>query len=45
MKGERGWQLPERMCYRQFGSSSPIPIDKEEGFVKHENDKPLLGGA
>jgi putative transposase len=22
---ERGWQLPEWMCYRQLGSSSPVP--------------------
>ena len=26
---ERGWQLPEWMRYRQFGSSSPVP--KSEG--------------
>ncbi len=26
---ERGWQLPEWMRYRQFGSSSPVP--KGEG--------------
>jgi hypothetical protein len=29
MNGERGWQLPEWMRYRQFGYSSPVP--KGEG--------------
>lgn len=30
---QRGWQLPEWMRYRQFGSSSPVPKGEERGTL------------
>ena len=41
LKGERGWQLPEWMRYRQFGSPSPVP--KGEGYFDFAQYR--LGGT